>query len=132
MIWAIVEEAGIAERFILQSFDVRTLQVARDLALPIRLTLLVEQGAGTPEEHLHQGLAALGFVPDIYSPDFALVTDTSVHLAHAEGMQIIPWTVNEAAAMQRLHALGVDGLITDYPDVAVALFGFGRSTPSMR
>ncbi|NNF58848.1 MAG: glycerophosphodiester phosphodiesterase [Rhodothermaceae bacterium] len=132
LLWALVREFQIAERFILQSFDVRTLQVAHDRGLPIRLALLIEQGAGTPAKHLHAGLAALGFVPDIYSPDYRLVTDAAVHLAHAEGMRIIPWTVNEAAAMQHLHALGVDGLITDYPDVAVALFGSGRSTPSMR
>ena len=33
---------------------------------------------------------------------------------------------------ERLLDLGVDGLITDYPDVAVSLFGSGTSTPSMR
>jgi len=34
-------------------------------------------------------------------------------------MRVIPWTVNDAEAMERLIGLGVDGLITDYPDVGV-------------
>ncbi len=34
----------------------------------------------------------------------------------ALGLKVIPWTVNERADMERLIALGVDGIITDYPD----------------
>ena len=36
--------------------------------------------------------------------------------AKALGLKVIPWTVNERADMERLIALGVDGIITDYPD----------------
>ena len=54
--------------------------------------------------------------PHTYSPAFALVTPALVAEAHAAGVQIVPWTVNERADMQRLVAMGVDGLITDYPD----------------
>ncbi len=36
---------------------------------------------------------------------------------HAAGFQVVPWTVNERARMDRLLALGVDGLITDRPDL---------------
>jgi glycerophosphoryl diester phosphodiesterase len=32
---------------------------------------------------------------------------------------VVPWTVNERDTMRRLIRLGVDGLITDYPDVGV-------------
>lgn len=113
-----VEEAGISDRFTLQSFDVRTLRVARQLDLPFQLSLLIAPGSNSPESHLRAGLKALGFIPDIYSPDFHLVTDIVVQAAQAEGAWVIPWTVNEAEDMLRLQDLGVDGLITDYPDVA--------------
>ena len=35
--------------------------------------------------------------------------------AHARGLQVIPWTVNDASRMRELLAMGVDGLITDDP-----------------
>ena len=41
--------------------------------------------------------------------------------AHDLGLRVIPWTVNRRAAMRRLIGWGVDGLITDRPDVAVAV-----------
>ncbi|MBK9338288.1 MAG: hypothetical protein IPM98_17755 [Lewinellaceae bacterium] len=39
-----------------------------------------------------------------------------VRLCHERGLKLIPWTVNEVPAMRRLVRLGVDGIITDYPD----------------
>ena len=41
----------------------------------------------------------------------ALVAD-----AHARGLTVLPWTVNDPADMRRLADMGVDGIITDYPD----------------
>jgi glycerophosphoryl diester phosphodiesterase len=38
---------------------------------------------------------------------------------HAAGFEVIPWTVNDAGRMRALIALGVDGIITDRPDVLV-------------
>jgi glycerophosphoryl diester phosphodiesterase len=120
-LWAVAEAAGVAERLTLQSFDVRTLQAARALGLPVRLSLLEEDTGQAPEAALRDGLAALGFTPHVYSPNYGLVTEAVVREAHALGMAVLPWTVNDAAEMARLRALGVDGLITDYPDVAVGL-----------
>ncbi|MDX1530584.1 MAG: glycerophosphodiester phosphodiesterase family protein [Rhodothermales bacterium] len=123
LLWAEVEAADVAGRFMLQSFDVRTLQAARERGLPIRLSLLVER----PEEPveplaaLETGLAVLGFTPDVYSPDYRLVDATVIERARVLGVSVIPWTVNERAEMERLEALGVDGVITDYPDRAAGL-----------
>lgn len=130
---------GVLERTIVQSFDVRTLQVLRALDPSVATSLLVEAGEGAPvtdrgrapscaanadraaaaASHLASDLARLGFVPEIYSPDYRLVDEPLVAEAHAAGMRVIPWTVNDAEAMERLIGLGVDGLITDYPDLGV-------------
>lgn len=125
-VWEVVDGEGVADRVTLQSFDVRTLQEARRRDLPLRLALLVEDtgvlGDGNaPLDHLRNGLDVLGFVPDIYSPQSTLVTADVVATAHERGMLVIPWTVNERDEMERLRALGVDGLITDYPDRAAGL-----------
>jgi glycerophosphoryl diester phosphodiesterase len=60
----------------------------------------------------------LGFVPAIYSSNFSDVTKSVVDQAHELGMKVIPWTANETKQMQALIDMGVDGVITDYPNRA--------------
>jgi glycerophosphoryl diester phosphodiesterase len=79
--------------------------------------LLVED-----EIRLSQQLDQLGFLPDVYSPDFVLLDEGLAKSVHERGMKLIPWTVNEPADLERIAALGVDGIITDYPDRAVQIF----------
>jgi glycerophosphoryl diester phosphodiesterase len=52
-----------------------------------------------------------------------LVTREALAAAHVLGLEIFVWTINEAAEMERLLALGVDGIITDYPARLRALVG---------
>jgi glycerophosphoryl diester phosphodiesterase len=47
------------------------------------------------------------------------VDEELIRVAHARNIQVIPWTVNDADAMLELLSLGVDGLITDYPDIGI-------------
>lgn len=55
------------------------------------------------------------------TPRRTLVTRRLVERAHELGLPVVPWTVNEPGEMRRMLALGVDGLITDYPARLVAL-----------
>lgn len=110
----VVEEMrrlGIVERSNLQSFDPRILQEVRRMDSTFVTALLVENVRG-----LEANVKDLGYVPEIYSPYYKLVTAKTVRNAHAKGMRIIPWTVNETEEMKKLMELGVDGIITDYPD----------------
>jgi glycerophosphoryl diester phosphodiesterase len=52
-----------------------------------------------------------------------LLTKELVDAAHASGLQVHAWTVNEADDMRRLLAAGVDGIMTDYPDRLLTLLG---------
>jgi glycerophosphoryl diester phosphodiesterase len=61
-------------------------------------------------------LVALGFVPNIYSPAYERVDAALVAACKQKAMKLIPWTVNNADVAAGLLKLGVEGLITDYPD----------------
>lgn len=109
---AVVQEKGIAQQTIIQSFDFRTLQYLHKQYPAVRTAMLIEDfDKRTVEEQVQ----ALGFTPTIYSPHFSLVTPQVIAACRSKGMQVIPWTVNERENIERLTAMGVDGLITDYP-----------------
>ncbi len=115
----VVVEADIADRVTLQSFDMRSLRAARQTGAAWQMALLVGSKAD-----LESDIAGLGFLPEVYSPLFRLVDEDLVRAAHYRGMRLIPWTVNSVSDMVRLKALGVDGFITDYPDIARAVSDF--------
>ena len=114
----VLEEEGILERTTIQSFDPRTLRIAHQRNPDVSLALLV---GNHDRMDLAGHIEHLGFVPRIYSPDYKLVDKKLVDDAHALNMLVLPWTVNTRQDMQKLIDLGVDGLITDYPDVGLAL-----------
>lgn len=107
-----LKNLGIEQLCTVQSFDVRALQAVHRLNPALRLALLVENIQG-----LEANLAKLGFTPAVYSPYYLLVNQKLVRRCRERGMLLIPWTVNDVPAMRRLIRLGVDGIITDYPDL---------------
>ncbi len=70
-------------------------------------------------ERLLEGLDALQ-IPERQGP-VRVVTRGLVRAAHAAGVEIHVWTVNDPADMERLLDLGVDGLVTDRADLALAV-----------
>jgi glycerophosphoryl diester phosphodiesterase len=66
---------------------------------------------------IEKQIEALGFQPTIYSPHYSLVTETLINYCHERKLKIIPWTVNSKEEIKRLKKMGVDGIITDYPDL---------------
>lgn len=106
-----IETLGIKERTCVQSFDTRPLEVIHRQDPSLTVAYLVEE-----LESLEQNLAKLSFTPTIYSPYYMLLTANMVNNLHEKGMKVIPWTVNDTENMRALMELGVDGIITDYPD----------------
>ena len=72
---------------------------------------------GFDKRPLQQQLDQLGFTPTIYSPEHTLVNEELIRKCHEKQMKVIPWTVNDKASIDRLKSLGVDGMISDYPDL---------------
>lgn len=106
-----IEALKIADRSCIQSFDPRSLEAIHKLNAKQTTALLVENDNG-----FSKNLKRLTFKPTIYSPYFLLISKATVDSSHAENIKIIPWTVNDTAAMRQLINIGVDGIITDYPD----------------
>jgi glycerophosphoryl diester phosphodiesterase len=108
-----IARAGLGGRCMIQSFDVRPLQyINRNHGNQrIPLAYLVEGGK---DAAVH--LKELGFMPAIYSPLFHLLDKKKVDQLHKQGIRVVPWTVNEVSDMEMLIEMGVDGIITDYPD----------------
>jgi len=113
LVFKLIQEKLDWERVNIQSFDFRVLQYMHQAYPQVTLAMLVETAAKPTEQ-----LAELGFQPQIYSPYFIALTKESVDLLHQKGMKVIPWTVNTTAQMEKLLDLGVDGIITDYPNLA--------------
>lgn len=130
-----VTAAGLASRVTVQSFDWRTLVALRRIAPDIATACLTLESAsndtvrraaagGSP---WHAGLRLAdhgGSVPRLaraagcstWSPFWRNVTPALVREAQAAGLAVVPWTVNDPKEMGMLIDVGVNGLITDYPD----------------
>jgi glycerophosphoryl diester phosphodiesterase len=111
MVYDLIKQKGVANRCILQSFDRRTLQEMHRLDSTITTALLIES-----LESFDTQLEKLGFKPDIYSPNYLMVTPKLIRQCHSRGIKILPWTVNDEKKMAKLKRMGVDGIISDYPD----------------
>ena len=58
----------------------------------------------------------LGFIPDIYSPNYNKLNKMDVLFLKEKKIDIIPWTVNSYDDIAKVLELGVDGIISDYPN----------------
>ena len=114
-LYTILNEKNIVSKSMLQSFDVRTLQVAKQKKLPLPLVLLVHEGS------YEENIETLGFLPDVYSPSYSLVTKELRLKTKQNNVRLIPWTVNEEKDMKHLISLDVDGIITDYPNKLISI-----------
>jgi glycerophosphoryl diester phosphodiesterase len=111
---AVVRAKQIEDRVIIQSFDFRTLQYLHRKYPLIKTAMLIED---FDERGLKDQLKALGFNPTIYSPEHKLVTKELVEKCHEQNIKVIPWTVNDKTRIEELKEMGVDGVISDYPDL---------------
>jgi glycerophosphoryl diester phosphodiesterase len=114
LVMQVILQKGTEARTVIQSFDPRALQVMHRKYPSVATSLLIEDyDKRTLEEQLQQ----LGFTPFVYSPHFSLVTPQLVQECRSKHMKLVPWTINSLEQIQLLKNMGVDGIITDYPDL---------------
>ncbi len=126
VILAAVRSAGKVDRVEIQSFDWRTLPMVHQAEPSIPLVALYNEETWVPDSPWLAGenaaaigdpmIGALMVGANMVSPRYQLVTGKPyVDHAHSLGLKVIPWTVNDAAAMREQIDYGADGIITDYP-----------------
>ena len=125
----VIREAGMTQRVRVISFDWRTLQLVQKLEPAMEtvcITVESPEGTNLANRVMMGGLLLRDFPSAahmvkasggaVWSPNFASIDAARVKSAQQLGLKVIPWTVNEAADMDRLIGWGVDGIISDYPD----------------
>ncbi|WP_018322536.1 glycerophosphodiester phosphodiesterase [Bradyrhizobium sp. WSM2793] len=129
-----IETETFSDRVMIQSFDWRTLQLVQQQAPKIpTVYLTLQRGTGqtvaldkatnwtagfSPADHgssLPRTIKAAGGT--IWSPNFGDVTAALIAEAHGLGLRVVVWTVNKREDMARMMELGVDGIISDRPDL---------------
>ncbi len=137
---AVVREAGVAERAAVQSFDWRTLLLVQEQAPEIETVYLTAEqswldnlGRGAREPSPWIGGLAINWAEvtppaavkaaggAVWSPYYRDLKEQDLREAQRLGLRVVVWTVNDAGDMASLIDLGVDGIITDYPDRARAV-----------
>lgn len=140
---AVAEAQGAVGRLIVQSFDwrgPRRLRRRRDIEVAWLTSRALLAGARTwwdgphPEDFggsVARAVAAEG--GPTWGPHHTDLTEEAITEAHLLGLRVVPWTVNRPEDMGRLIRWGVDGLITDRPDLARGvLAGAGHTLPPSR
>ena len=110
----LVSRFDLEDRIIVQSFDHRSLWAVHSASPNLTLAAL------TPDRFTDlTALAASG--SSIWSPRYSSLQSEDVEEAHQLGLRVIPWTVNDSAGFADMISMGVDGIITDRPDLLNAL-----------
>lgn len=112
-VYKLISEKLDWERVNIQSFDFRVIKYMHTTYPDVTLAMLI-----TDPKKYEEQLKELGFQPEIYSPYFVALTAEIVKAVQEKGMKVIPWTVNTTEQMENLLEMGVDGIITDFPDRA--------------
>ncbi|MEE9371618.1 MAG: glycerophosphodiester phosphodiesterase family protein [Saprospiraceae bacterium] len=106
-----IENLGISDRATVQSFDLESLRLTHKKQ-PKWTTALLIENMKSPELNIKE----LGYIPAIYSCSFKLLNAKSMTYFKSQNIKVIPWTVNSEKDIKEIIALGVDGIISDYPD----------------
>jgi glycerophosphoryl diester phosphodiesterase len=120
-----IEEAKVVDRSIVQSFVLEVLPLVKNrnsklktsaLFFPSTLNyFLLKLKFNSPKKEILS--RAKSIKADIISPYHEYVDEDFILLAKENNRKVIPWTINDKKRMLELYRLGVDGIISDYPDL---------------
>ncbi|WP_029035061.1 glycerophosphodiester phosphodiesterase family protein [Salinimicrobium terrae] len=111
LIMEIIRKQEMQESVIIKSFDANFLNTLKKEYPEIKTSYLLYK---TP---LHEGLSHLDFTPDVIAPYYKQIKEKEqIDEMQLKDLKVIPWTVNSKSRTREMITLGVDGIITDYPE----------------
>lgn len=113
LVMQVIKEKKLEKQCYLQSFDFRPLQILHKKFPGMVTAVLI---SNNDKRTFEQQLNDLGYIPRMYSPHYSMVTAQLINECHKRNIKLIPWTLNTTEDMKRMKQLGVDGIITDYPN----------------
>jgi glycerophosphoryl diester phosphodiesterase len=105
-----VEEVGMLNQVVFASFDPSAIDRILEKNPQIPVALIYNQSWTFPHE------VTGGRSISVLSCSGKVLTETNISKAHQRGMKVIAWTLNTEEHMQHFLNMGVDGIVTDYPD----------------
>ena len=137
-----MRSSEVVPRATIQSFDWRVLRIVQELEPGLVTGALTDQQGDDDTVHAGSARASpwlgglnihdfAGSVPRLaqasgagyWSPNYLDLSQAQVDEAHGLGLRVVPWTVNEPADMRRIVDWGVDGMISDRPDLLRTALG---------
>lgn len=116
LVISVIDSLSIFDRVTIQSFDFRVLRYVNQEYPNVKLSALVSDNFN-PEINLND----LGFYPYAYSPNYNFLDCNNVKYMQEKKIKVIPWTVNSNDDIANVLNLGVDGIISDYPDRVIKI-----------
>lgn len=112
-----IEPFGINNRILLQSFDMRPLNILHQRNTGCMIGMLLKN-----PRFLKSHMLGLTFTPDTCGMYYKFATESWITRVHEMGMKVLVWTENDKDDMRQHIAMGMDGIITDFPQRALEAF----------
>jgi glycerophosphoryl diester phosphodiesterase len=107
----VLKQKGVVQRAIFQTFDLECMEIGHRICPELTQSFLVDNNL-TAEENFK----LLSYQPPVFGPSYQQITNETMNYCTNNNIKVIPWTVNQPAAIQAMLQIGVAGMITDYPN----------------
>ncbi len=112
----LLDERQCNQAVLVSSFSMGALAAVREVSPTARIAVLWHEPNLVDAYRNAEQLAA-----EAIHPHYHLVTERLIAAAAKRGLEVNTWTVNKVSTMRKLIDLGVDGLISDYPEIYAEL-----------
>ncbi len=127
-----IEKENVVNRSTVQSFDLRVLPIVKKLNPNLKISALIQPEGIIDLANLNYFFKkysqdksiekAVEVKAEIISPNYRFIDEYFIKSANSKNLLVIPWTINEKSEMQKYIELGVDGIISDYPNLLIEVY----------